>query len=59
MSLLVRCKMLRLFVNTLTADDPYSLLNIDNLKQSTQVHLYQKQKIFSIFFVNFEFYIKF
>ena len=41
------CKILRLFVNTLTADDKYSLLNSDNLTQSIQTLLSQKQKTFS------------
>ena len=42
---LVIWKMLRLFVNTLTADDKYSLLNRDNLTQPIQLQLPQKQKI--------------
>ena len=41
------CKILRLFVNTLTADDKYSLLNRDSLTQSIQTLLSQKQKTFS------------
>ena len=41
--------MLRLFVNTLTADDKYSLLNKDNLTQPNQILLSQKQKTFSPF----------
>ena len=40
-------KMLRLFVNTLTADDKYSLLNRDNLMQPMQMNLSHKQKNFS------------
>ena len=40
-------KMLRLFVNTLTADDKYSLLNRDNLMQPIQMNLSEKQKTFS------------
>ena len=35
-SLLVICKILGLFINTLTADDKYSLLNRDNLMQPIQ-----------------------
>ena len=35
-SLLVICKILGLFINTLTADDKYSLLNRDNLTQPIQ-----------------------
>ena len=45
--LLVICKVLRLFVNTLTADDKYSLLNRDNLTQPIQMQLSQEQKTFS------------
>ena len=46
---LTACKILRLkFVNkhTLTANDKYSVLNRDNLMQSIQMHLSQKQKKF-------------
>ena len=43
--------MLRLFVNTLTTDDKYSLLNRDNLTQPIQTQLSQKQKAnLNIFF---------
>ena len=51
--MLVLCKILRLFFNTLTADDKYSLLNTDNLTQSIQTLLSQKQKTFSQFFSSF------
>ena len=44
---------LRLFVNTLTDDGKYSLLYRDNLTQSIQIHLSQKQKTFSDFFSAF------
>ena len=47
------CKILRLFVNTLTADDKYSLLNRDNLTQPIQILLSQKQENFSRFFSSF------
>ena len=50
MSLLVLCKILRLFVNILTVDDRYSLLNRDNLRQPIQIIVSQKQKFFSQFF---------
>ena len=40
-------KILRLFVNTLTADCKYSLLSRDNLKQPIQIDLSHKQKDFS------------
>ena len=46
-SLLVICKILGLFVNTMTADDKHSLLNRDNLRQSIQMQLCQKQTTFS------------
>ena len=53
--LLVICKFLRLFVNFMTADDKYSLLNRDNLIQHIQMQLSKKQKNFlSInFFLHF------
>ena len=41
------CKILRLFVDTLTADEKYSLINRDTLMQSIQIQLFQKQKTFS------------
>ena len=47
------CKILGLFVNTLTADDKYSLLNMDNLVQPIQMQLPKKQKTFSEFFSAF------
>ena len=43
------CKILRLFVNTFTANDKCSLLNRDNLTQPIQMQLSQKQKTFSQF----------
>ena len=46
-------KILGLFVNTLTADDKYSLLNRENLTQSIQTLLSQKQKTFSRIFSSF------
>ena len=49
-SLLVLCTILRLFVNTVTADDKYSLFNRDNLRQPIQVQFPQQQKTFSQFF---------
>ena len=42
-----------MFVNTLTADDKYSLLNRDNLTQQIRTQLSQKQKAFSQFFLTF------
>ena len=64
-SLWVICKVWGLFVNPLTANDRYSLLNRGNLLQHFQMHLYQKRKIlcqffftFSKFIVNFEQFFK-
>ena len=51
--MLVLCKILRLFVNTLTDDDKYCLLYRDNLMQPIQILLSQKQKTFSQFFSAF------
>ena len=46
-SLLVTCKISRLFPKTLTADGKYSLLNRDNLTRHIQMQLSRKQKTFS------------
>ena len=43
-SLLVICKILGLFVKTLTAYDNYCLLNRNNLAQPIQIYLSKKQK---------------
>ena len=51
--MLVLCKILRLFVNTLTADDKDSLLNRRNLTQAIQILLSNKEKSFSQFFSSF------
>ena len=51
--MLVLCKILRLFVNTLTDDEKYSLLYRENLMQPIQILLAQKQKAFSQFFSAF------
>ena len=42
-----------MFVNTLTADDKYSLLNRDNLTQPIRTPLSQNNKAFSEFFLAF------
>ena len=48
-------KILRLFVNTFTADYNHYLLNRDNFAQRIQMQLSQKQKSFSeIFFAFFK-----
>ena len=49
----VWCEILRLFVNTLTADDKYSGSNMQSLPQIFQTQLSQKQKTFSGFFIAF------
>ena len=52
-SLLETWKFFSRFFNTFTADDKYSLINRDNWMQTIQMHLSQKQKIFSQFFSAF------
>ena len=42
-----------MFVNTLTADGKYSLLNRDNLRQPIRTTLSQKHKAFPQFFLAF------
>ena len=42
-----------MFVNTLTADDKYSLLNRENLTQPIRTHLSQKQKALAQSFLAF------
>ena len=46
-------KTLRLFVNTLTVDEKHYLLTRDNLTQTIQIELSQKQKHFFVFFFAF------
>ena len=53
MSVLVIHKILKLLVNTLTADDKHYLLNRNNFAQPIQIQLSEKQKIFSEFFLPF------
>ena len=52
-SLLVIYKIVRLFVNALTADDKHDLLNRDNSTQLIQMQLSQKEKNFQQFFFAF------
>ena len=52
-SILVICKILRLFINTCSAVDKYSLPNREYLTQPIQVQLSQKQKTFPRFFSAF------
>ena len=42
-----------MFVNTLTADDKYSLLNRDNLTPPFRVQISQKQEAFAQFLLAF------
>ena len=49
-SLLLKCKILVLLVNTLAPDEKYSVLNRDILTIPIQMELSQKQKSFSQFF---------
>ena len=53
MSALVWSEILRLFVNTLTADNKYSRCNVHNFAQQVQTPLSQKQKKFCRFFIPF------
>ena len=46
-------KLLRLFVNTLTANDKHYLLNRDNLTPPIQMQISHQQKTFSQFFLAF------
>ena len=51
-------KVLTLFLTTLTVDEEYYLLNRDNLTQTIQMKLSQKQKTFSQFFFFFFAFLK-
>ena len=57
-SLLVICKISRLFLNTLTGDGKYSLFKRDNLTQPIQMQLSRKEKIFLNFFLHFWYLIE-
>ena len=52
-SLLDTWKFFRPFLNKMTADDKYSLISKDKWMETIQMHLYQKQNIFSEFFSAF------
>ena len=54
MSFLVICELLGLFVNIFTADNKYFLCNRENLTQSAQMQLSNKQKLFQNFLPNLE-----
>ena len=53
-SLLVICKILRLFVNTFTPYEKYSVLNTEYLRHPIDMQLSQKQKTSSQFFSAFQ-----
>ena len=53
MSALVWSEILRLFLNTLTADNKYSRCTVHNFTQQVQTPLSQKQKTFWGFFIAF------
>ena len=53
MSALVWSEILRLFVNTLTADNKYSRCQVHNFAQQVQRPLSQKQKTVCGFFIAF------
>ena len=55
--MLVLCKFLRLFVNTLTDDEKFSVLYRENLTQPIEILLSQKRNAFSHFFSAFSKYI--
>ena len=52
-SLLLKCQILGLLVNTLAADEKYPVLNRDNLAIPIQMQLSQKQKVFLNFLLLF------
>ena len=52
-SLLMICKILKVFLNSLSARDKYSLRDRHNLTQPTQMHLSEKEKTLSQFFFQF------
>ena len=64
-SLLDTWKFFRPFLNTLTADDKYSLISKEKWMETIQMHLSQKRMIFSEFFsavfectLNFQYFQK-
>ena len=58
--LLETWKFIRPFLNTLTADDRYSLISKNKWMETIHMHLSQKQNIFSeLFFSVFEFVLNF
>ena len=53
MSLLVISDILRLFVNTMAADEGYPVCNRDNLRHPTDIQLSKKLKYFLKFLQHF------
>ena len=53
MSALITSEIFRLFVNTLTPDDKYSLRNMQIFREQIQTLLSQKEKTFWGFFIAF------
>ena len=53
MSPLVTSAMFRVFVNTLTSDDKYSIRNMQIFRQQLQTLLSQEEKTFRGFFIAF------
>ena len=52
-------KILMAFVNSFTVDEKHYLLNRDNLTETIQMKVSQKQKSFCDFFSIFKIYLKF
>ena len=52
-SLLLKCKILGLLVNTLATDEKYPVLNKDNLRIPIEIQLSEKEKNFSRFLAAF------
>ena len=52
---MVICKILAIFLNTMTTDDNYSFLSMGILTQPIVMHLFNKQKKFFFCFVLFLF----
>ena len=53
MSLLLACQFWGQFLNTLTVNEKYPVLNRDTLTMPIQMQLSQKEKTFSLIFVAF------
>ena len=52
-SALVWSEILRLFVNTLTADNKYSRSNVHNFEQQVQTHYLKNKRLFVDFLLHF------